>query len=101
MDFTIFSEIEITTLHNENYFIYWRDTDCYEGNKHFRKIRQVVQYHTGLLILPVTFEVILKFIKLEKGSKLQLGVEQRNPLGKIIEVPFFSKGIVKSISYKK
>lgn len=101
MDYTIFSEIEVITSCNERFLIYWRLADCYDNDKRIMKKRQVIQYITGLRILPVNFEVILEFVKLEKGSKLHLITEECWPLGNIKKYHFKSSGEVKTISYKK
>jgi len=63
--------------------------------------RQVIQYITGLRVLPVTFDVILKFVKLEKGERLQLIIEEYWPIGKIEKVLFESKGSIREISYRE
>lgn len=101
MDYTIFSEIEIITSCNERYLIYWRTADYYDNNNHIMKKRQVIQFATGLRVLPITFEVVLEFVKLEKGSKLHLITEERWPIGDIKKVHFKSSGDVKTIFCKK
>lgn len=100
MEFTVYSEIEIITCCSERFFIYWRYTDCYDEDVHTMKRRQVIQYTTGLRVLPVTYDAILEFIKLEEGSRLHLLLEERWPLGNIKKVPFMSQGEIKTISFK-
>lgn len=101
MDYSIFSEIDISTSCNERFLIYWRLADCYENGERFMKERQVIQYTTGTRLLPITYDVILRFIKLEKGSRLHLVTEEYWPLGNIKEVPFYSDGNICSISCRK
>jgi len=101
VDFSIFSEIEVLTSCRERFYIYWRVTDCYENGKHFTKERQVVQYITGHRLLPLTYDAILRFARLEKGSRLHLVTEERWPLGNIVEAHLYSKGDVCSILCKK
>lgn len=101
MDYSIFSEIDITTSCNERFLIYWRPADYYENGERFTKKRQVIQYTTGHRFLPITFDIILEFKKIEKGSRLHLITEERWPLGNIERVPFFSEGDICSIFYRK
>lgn len=101
MDYSNFSEIDIVTSCNERFLIYWRLADCYENGERFMKERQVIQYTTGLRILPITYDVILRFVKIERGRRLHLVVEEFWPLGDIKEVPFYSDGNIRFISCKK
>ena len=101
MDYTIFSEIDIKTSSNEKFLIYWKNTEYYENNARSIRSRQVIQYITGLRVLPITFDVILEFVKLEKGERLQLILEEYWPLGNIERVAFESRGNIREISYRK
>ncbi len=98
MDYKKFSKIKIKTSCNERFLIYWRLTDHYENGNRLRK--QVLQYTTGLRILPLTFDIIIEFIQIEKGKRLQLLVEERWPLS-VEKVLFKSEGKIRTIEYEK
>ncbi|MBQ3414234.1 MAG: hypothetical protein IJH39_02580 [Clostridia bacterium] len=97
MDYRKFSRIDIQTTAKERFLVYWRLSDYFEDGK--RNMKQVIQYTTGMRILPLTFDVILGFIQVEKGKRLQLVVEERWPLS-VQESIFISEGEIKNLEFK-